>query len=196
MLPDFSETKRLFGNFFQAYMRVRVHQISPFGMIRTRHVHEGRRMQVTRSDESRSESQVVQQSVGIEVKLEEIESLTFERVIEKYNTLIARMASQQANFIRSRMSAEIPESNSVDGRGRKFDAQMVIEMKEKMQMEFYPDGTPHEIFVDGPTFTAERVAAIEKEFNDNPELKKKHDDVMAKKKEEWSAREADRKLVG
>lgn len=153
-------------------------------------------MRVTRSDESRSESQAVRQSVGIEIKFEEIESLTFEKVIEKHNTLIAQMARQQANFIRSRLSAEIPGSNSVEGRGRKFDAQMVIEMKEKMQIEFYPNGTPHEIFVDGPIFTPERLAAIEKEFNDNPELKKRHDEVMTKKKEEWLAREADRKLVG
>lgn len=196
MLPDFPETKLLFSRFFQAYMRVRIQEISPFGMVRTRHIHEGRRMRVTRPDESRSESEMVLQSVGIEINFEEIESMTFENVIEKYNTVIAQMAGQQANFVRSQLSAEIPESNSVDGRGRKFDAQMVIEMKEKMQIEFYPDGTPHEIFVDGPIFTPECLAEIEKEFSDNPELKKKHDEVMEKKKEEWLAREADRKLVG
>jgi hypothetical protein len=69
-------------------------------------------------------------------------------------------------------------------------------MLEKMQIDFYPDGTPHEIFVDGPLLTPERMAAVDKEFESNPELKRKFDEMMEKKKEKWSAREADRKLVG
>jgi len=50
--------------------------------------------------------------------------------------------------------------------------------------------------VDGPLFTPERMAAMDKELESNPELKRKFDEMMEKKKEEWRAREADRKLVG
>jgi hypothetical protein len=196
MLPDFPETKRLFSRFFLTYMRQRLRQVSPFGMLETRHIHEGRRMRVTRSDDTQSESDVVQQSVGFEIRVDEIESLTLEKVIEKYNAVVNEMAGQQANFIRERMSAEIPESQSLDALGKRLDAQMVIDMLDKMQVEFYPDGTPHEIFVDGPLLTRERMAEIDKEFKDNPELKRRFDEMMAKKKGEWLAREADRKLVG
>lgn len=87
-------------------------------------------------------------------------------------------------------------SQTLDAKGRKFDAQLVIELLEKMQIEFYPDGTPHEIFGDGPLFMPEKMAAVDKEFESNPELKRKFDEMMEKKKEEWRAREADRKLVG
>ena len=37
---------------------------------------------------------------------------------------------------------------------------------------------------------------MDKELESNPELKRKFDEMMEKKKEEWRAREADRKLVG
>jgi len=194
MLPDYPETKHLFSRFFQTYMRQRMRQISPFAMIQTRHIHEGRTMRVTRSDDTQSESPVVEQSVALEIKFDEIETLTLEKVIAKHDAIVAEMASKQAQFIRERLSADIPQSQSLDGRGRKLDARMVIEMFDKLQLEFYPDGRPHEIHVDG--ITAEHMAAIDREFQENPELKNRLDELIGKKREEWVAREANRKLVG
>jgi hypothetical protein len=195
MLPDFPETKRLFSRFFQTYMRRKMREVSPFGMLHTRYLHEGRTMKITRADDTKSESGMVQMSSMLEIKVDEIEGLTFEKVIEKHDALVADMAVKQAHFIRERMSAELPESQTLDGKGKKFDAQMLIDVLDKMQIEFYPDGTPHEIYGDGSMFRPERMAAIEKELDESPELKRKFDDMMVKKKEAWLAREADRKLV-
>lgn len=196
MLPDFPETKKLFSRFFRTYMRRKAREISPYGAVQTRYIHEGRAMKVTRADQSESTSGMEQLSVHLEIKFDEIENLTLQKAIEKHDAMIVDMVRKQTHFIRERMSSEIPESQTLDAKGRKFDAQVVIEMFEKMQIDFYPDGTPHEIFVDGPVFTPERMAAVDKEFESNPELKKKFDEMMEKKKEEWRAREADRKLVG
>ena len=196
MLPDYPKTKELFTRAFTRYMSQCIRQISPFGMIEPRRIFEGRKMRVTRSDDSSSESDFRTQSAVMEIKTADIESLTLEKVLEKFNMMIVEMAAGQANQIRAHLAAEIPASQTIDGRGRKLDAQMVIELYETMQVEFHPDGTPHEIFVDGPIWTPERLAAIDKEFKEYPELKKKFDDMMARKKEEWIARESDRKLVG
>lgn len=69
-------------------------------------------------------------------------------------------------------------------------------MLETIQLEFYPDGRLHELHVIGGLFTPERLKAVEQEFESNPELQKRYDELMARKREEWRAREADRKLVG
>lgn len=196
MLPDFPETKSLFSRFFRTYMRRKVREVSPYGAVQTRYLHEGRAMKITRADRSESTSSMEGLSVQLEIKFDEIESLTLQKAIEKYDAMIADMVQKHAHFVRERMSSEIPESQTLNAKGRKFDAQVVVEMLEKMQIDFYPDGTPHEIFVDGPSFTPERMAAVDKEFESNPELKRKFDEMMEKKKEEWRAREADRKLVG
>jgi hypothetical protein len=196
MLPDFPETKRLFSRFFRTYMRRKVREVSPYGAVQTRYLHEGRAMKITRADQSESTSGMEQLSVHLEIKFDEIENLTLQKAIEKHDAMIADMVQKQTNFIRERMSSEIPESQTLNAKGRKFDAQVVIEMFDKMQIEFYPDGTPHELYVDGPLFTPESMAAVDKEFESNPELKKKFDEMMERKKEEWRAREADRKLVG
>ena len=196
MLPDFPETKKLFSHFFRTYMRRRAREISPYGAVQTRYLHEGRAMKITRADRSESTSGMEQLSVLLDIKHDEIENLTLQKAIAKHDAMIVEMVQKQTDFIRERMSSEIPESQSLDGKGRKFDAQVLIELLEKMQIDFYPDGTPHELHVDGPLFTPESLAAVDKEFENNPELKRKFDEMMEKKKEEWRAREADRKLVG
>lgn len=196
MLPDFPETKRLFSRFFRAYVRRKVREISPYGAVQTRYYHEGRAMKVTRADQSESNSGMEELSAHLEVKFEEIENLTLQKAIEKHDAMIVDLVRKQTHFIRERMSSEIPESQTLNAKGRKFDAQIAIEMLEKMQIDFYPDGMPHEIFVDGPLFTPESLASVEKEIESNPELKRRFEEMMTKKKEEWHAREADRKLVG
>jgi len=196
MLPDFTETKRLFSRFFRTYMRHKIRKISPYGAVQMRYLHEGRSMKVTRADQSESTSGMEQLSASIEIKIDEIENLTFKKTIEKYDAMIADMARQQTNFVRERMTREIPESQTIDLQGKKFDAQAYIGLLEKMQIDFYPDGTPHEIFIDAPSITQERRDAVTKEFESNPELEKKLCEMMEKKKEEWHARETDRKLVG
>lgn len=196
MLPDFPETKRLFSRFFQTYMRRKMREISPFGMVQVRHYHEGRAMKVVRDDQSESKSDMQQLSTQLEIKLDEIEDLTLDKAIQKHDVMILDMVSKQANFIRERMSSEIPESQSINAKGGKLNAELILEMKDKMQVAFNPDGTPQEIFFDGHLFTPDAIAAVEQEFQNSPELQKRHEDLMAKKREEWRAREADRKLVG
>ena len=177
-------------------MRQKIREVSPYSAVQTRYLHEGRAMKITRADQSESTSGMEQLSAQLEIKFDEIENLTLQKAIEKHDAMIADLVRKQTHFIRERMSSELPESQTLDAKGRRFDAQLVIDMLEKMQIEFYPDGTPHEIFVDGPMFTPERMTAVDKEFESNPEQKRKFDEMMEKKKEEWRAREANRKLVG
>jgi hypothetical protein len=196
MLPDFPETKRLYARFFQTYMRRKVREISPYSAVQTRYLHEGHRMRVVRPDDTESESGMVQMSSMLEFKMDEIEDQTLDKVIAKIDATVLDMARQQVQFIRQRMNSEIPEAQTLHAKGRKLDGALLLEMLEKMQIEFYPDGTPHEIHVDGELFTGGALQAALKEFDTNADLKKRHDDLMERKREEWRAREADRKLVG
>jgi hypothetical protein len=194
MLPDFPETKRLFDRFFHARMRRKIRELSPFGMINTRHYHEGRGMKVTRPD-SQSKSELEQFTTETQISVEEIENLTFLKAIEKYDAMILDMVRQQTGFVMRRMSQEIPDSQSVSAKGRKLDAELVLETLEKIQIEFNPDGTPHQIHVVGPLFTADAMRSVDQEFANSPELQKRHEELMNRKREEWRAREANRKLV-
>ena len=110
--------------------------------------------------------------------------------------MIFDMVRKQTGFALERMSEDIPKSQNVDAKGKKLDAELILKMLETIQLEFYPDGRPHALHVVGGLFTPERLKAVDEEFQSNPELQKRRDELMARKREEWRAREADRKLVG
>ena len=196
MLPDYSETKKLFGRFFQTYARRKARAISPFADAPTRYLHEGRGMKVMRADRSESNTETQQFSSTMEIKFDEIPDLTLKKVIAKYDAMILDIVRKQTGLALERLSEDIPESQSVNAKGKKLDAEIILEVLETIQLEFYPDGRPHELHVVGGLFNPERFQAVEEEFQNNPELQKRHNELMARKREEWCAREANRKLVG
>lgn len=149
-----------------------------------------------RADKSESNTKTQQLSSMMEIKFDEVPDLTFEKAIVKFDEMIFDMVRKQTGFAFERLSEDIPKSQSVDANGKKLDAEIILEMLETIQLEFYPDGRPHELHVIGGLFTPERLKAVAEEFQSNPELQERHDELMARKREEWRAREADRKLVG
>ncbi len=153
-------------------------------------------MKITRSDQTQSDTGIQQLSTTMEIKFSEIPDLTFEKAIAKYDEAILEIVRKQTGFALERIGADLPTSQSVDAKGRKLDAEMILQALEKIQIEFYPDGRPHELHTIGGLFSEERLKAVEQEFQNNPELPKRYDELMARKKEEWRAREASRKLVG
>ena len=196
MLPDFSETKRLFRRFFQTYARRKARAISPFADVQTRYLHEGRGMKVMRADQSESNTETQQLSSEMQIKFDEIPDLTLEKAVAKYDEMILDMVRKQTGFALQRLSDDIPASQSVDAKGKKLDAEIILEMLETIQLEFYPDGRPHELHVVGGLFSPERLKAVDEQFQKSPELQKRRNELMERKKEEWRAREAGRKLVG
>ena len=149
-----------------------------------------------RSDESESNTDMQQLSSMMEIRFNEIPDLTFETAIAKYDEMILDMVRKQTGFALERLSEDIPKSQSVDAKGKTLDAELILQMLETIQLDFYPDGRPHELHVVGGLFSPERLKAVDEEFQNNPELQNRHNELLAKKREEWRAREASRKLVG
>jgi len=196
MLPDYTETKKLFGRFFLTYARRKARAISPLGDVQTRYLHEGRGMKVVRTDQSETNRQTEQLTSGMEMKFVEIPDLTLDKSIAKYDEMIIDMVRKQTGFALEKLSEDIPATQTVDARGKKLNAEIVLELFETIQLEFHPDGRPHELHVVGSLFTPERMKAVDEEFQNNPDLQKRWEDLMVKKREEWRVREANRKLVG
>lgn len=149
-----------------------------------------------RADQSESNTGTQQLSSMMEIRFDEIPDLTFEEVIAKYDEMILDIVRKQTGFAMERLNEDIPESQSVDAKGKKFDAEIILQMLETIQLEFYPDGRPQELHVVGALFSPERLKTAHEEFQNNPELQKRYSDLIARKREEWRVREAGRKLVG
>lgn len=149
-----------------------------------------------RADQSESNTEAQQLSSEMLIRFDEIPELTFEKVIAKYDEMILDIVRKQTGFVLRRLDEDIPKSQSVDAKGKKLDAEIVLEILETIQLEFYPNGRPHKLRVIGGLFTPERLKAINQEFQSSPELQKRLNELLERKREEWCAREANRKLVG
>ncbi len=196
MLPDYSEAKRVFGQFFQKYIQQKARAISPIAKVPVRYLHEGKDMKMKRADQFESTKGMQQLSSTMEIKIDEIPELTFNKVITRYDEVILDIVRKQTGFALERLNEEIPESQNVDAKGKKLDAEMILQILEKIEVEFNPDGSPQELLVVGGLVSPERMKAIGDEFQNNPELQHRYDELIARKKEEWHARETSRKLVG
>ena len=196
MLPDYAETKRLFGRFFQIYVLQRAQAISPLADVPVQYVHEGRGMSLMRADQSESSSGMHLISGRIAIKIEEVPELTLEKVLAKFDEMILYMVRQQTGLALEQLSKEIPADQSIDAKGKQLDADLFLRMLETIQLEFYPDGRPHELRFIGSLFSTDRLEAVKAELRNNSELRQRYEGLIARKKEEWRAREVDRELVG
>lgn len=196
MLPDFSETKRLFGRFLQKYIRQKARSISPFADVRMSYLHEGRGMKIIRADQSESNTEVQQLSSEMTVSSEEIPGLTLEKVLTKFDDMILDLVRKQTGLVLQQLSDELPASQIVDAKGRKLNAEIVLDMLETIQMDFLPNGCLHKLHLVGNLFTPEQFKIVDEQFQNSPDLQKRYNELIERKREEWCVREALRKLVG
>ena len=118
-------------------------------------------------------------------------------LLEKLSDLAKRMAEAQETMLFSRVSAAAEAVGNTVDAGGDFKPEHFLEMVEKVQMDFDPaTGEPSkgQVFVMHPD-TAAKVVPKVKAWENDPAFKAEYDRIVAKKREEWRAREDRRKLV-
>ena len=153
-------------------------------------------MRVLRADSSVSNSQMKEITGESVFKLDEIEGSDLGQVIQKLEEIAVDMVKKQVGLSMERLGGELPDSQTLNAKGRKLDAELMLEMFEKIQLDFKEDGTPKELQLVGGMFTDERLSEIDDEISSNAELRERYFDIIARKRREWRDREASRKLVG
>ena len=103
---------------------------------------------------------------------------------------------QQAKYHYGVLTKTTEETgNVVKGNGEPFNMDMFFEVMDKIQIDFDEYGNPNM-----PTMVVapdgyERARAVMQEAEQNPDVKKRMDELIAKKKKEYDAEQAGRKLV-
>jgi hypothetical protein len=85
--------------------------------------------------------------------------------------------------------------NVVNNGGKPFSIDSFFEVMEKIQIEFDEFGKPNMPTMVVSSEGAERAKEVIQEAENNPDVKKRMDELLAKKKEEYDAEQARRKLV-
>ena len=194
MLPDYPEEKQKLSNIWTDYLDQKTNQLlGPFSMAVQFTHHEGNRWRIERSDGSLSETEYDAVQGEFSVSLDEAPTLTPEKIVAKLDIAADQMASKMAKGIFATLAQAANEAgNSINAKGQSLTKEMFLELISRIQIDFDKDGKPiMPTMIVPPGFDR----SILDEWSKDPEMRKKHDEIMIKKREEWNEREACRKLV-
>jgi hypothetical protein len=196
MLPDFPKLKTEVQRDVVARIRRRAESAdSVVSQIKRFTQHEGRNMRYDRIDAPPAESGPEEIGVRFEVLLSDVPDLIGPKLDAKIEEIAQEIAKQQAKMFFRRFEETCDEvGNAVNANGQPLSAEHLLEMFSNVQMNFGPDGRPTGQFVIHPDMVPALTKAGE-ELESDPELKRRHEDILRRQREEWATRESHRKLV-
>ncbi|HKW73934.1 MAG TPA: hypothetical protein VJN64_00285 [Terriglobales bacterium] len=200
MLPDLPNSKRE----LEQYIFLRLHAAIKERNVLARHSksivqHEGDRMahdQITREGKRIVESEYERAEAGIMVPIEEVPTMVGPKLIEKLDQMADDIASQTSRSGYKKLDEVLTETGAgIDAGGKPLDAEMYLQALEGMEINFDPETLqPTFVIVIHPDLTPAMMKVKDTVEND-PNFKRRYDDLIARKLKDWRDRESNRRLV-
>jgi hypothetical protein len=196
MLPDFPKLKAEVHRDVLAGIRRRADSAdSVVSQIKRLSQHEGRDMRYDRIDAPPVESGPEELGARFEVQVSEVPDLIGLKLDAKIEEIAQEIAKQQAEMFFRRVGETCDEvGNTINANGQPLSAELMLEMFSNAQLNFGPDGRPTGQFVIHPDM-APALKRADEELERDPELKRRFEDILRRKREEWATRESHRKLA-
>ncbi len=197
MLPDFPDLKKKLARRIRARMKA-VHAshtapLSAAGMI---HIPEGDRVMSIDEDGLESEIPMKQHRVTVTITDDEVETLTTEEMIRRFDNAAQQMATQTGKTFIESLDRSVQSVRNVVNYHGKITADDLFAMYEKVQIDFDEQGRPElPTLVCGKKMYSELTDLLP-ELDDNPAMRERLAQIIERKREEWRDRESSRKLVG
>jgi hypothetical protein len=159
--------------------------------------HEGDRFTIFRRDGTQAtSSQKLIKSDLITFDAKDIQARGEGAIYEGIGKARHQIATVSRRMISEKLEEDIVPR--VDGGGRAFDANVFFELLDAMDFSFNDEGTWQE-----PDFWQEHpnpqtqltVKRVRMEIDTDPTLRERLDSLIARKRQEWNDREANRKLA-
>jgi hypothetical protein len=159
--------------------------------------HEGDRMIYRTVEGTQKELDYKKVQASFSISRDEIKSLTVEDIIKRVDAAAQELSGHMARTIFAAIDQGTKEAGTqIDHGGKPFSPEVLFEALEKISIDFDEDTKqPH---MPSMVVSPELAAKIKDklpEWERNEEYKKRFDEIMKRKYEEWYARESNRKLV-
>lgn len=198
MLPDYPNLKKKLKNLLIAHMKkIQSGYSYPLSKIPKTRIFEGNKFIIVHDDGTEEEAKVKRMKAEMKITLKEIEAKKPQIILDKIYAAAKEIAIQQSKIFYKQIEKAVEKvGNVIDVGGRPFSINDLFKMFEKLQLDFDENGRPYL-----PTFICrekayESISEVLPQLDTDPECKKRFAEIIAKKKEEWRAREINRKLVG
>ena len=194
MLPDFLKTKEKLNKMLNSEMKkAQFRHMGPFADTPKSNLFEGDEVTLIRADDSREGVEIKKAEVKIEIKLEEVEEMTHEKVLDKIDTAARELAKQIAKAAYETMSKAAEEvGNVTSADGEPLSVDLLLKGLEKMHLSFDEEGQPSGLRLVAHPKMSSSLEKIYSQIESHP----RYQELMERKREEERVRENNRELVG
>jgi hypothetical protein len=196
MLPDFPALKSEIQEIVNAALRHRVDTGDPvLSQIKRFTQHEGVEMRFEQRGGGTVQSGAENVGASFEVRMEEVPGLVGDKLSAKLEKVAQDMISKLAKLFFERVGESCRNAGtSFDTKGKPLSPELLLDMFDTVETEFGLDGNPTNCFVLHPS----AVPALKKvadQIENDPELKRRNEEILRRQRDAWAARESNRKLV-
>lgn len=194
MLPDFLKTKEKLKRMLDSERKkAELLHLGPIADVPKSMIVEGNKTIVVREDGSCEEIKMEKATSRLEIKWEEVETMTHETIVNKIDDAVKEMAEQIKKSFYETLSEAAEEAGNVTSSDEKpLSVDLILEMLENMRVSFDEEGNPS-----GLTFAGSpKLRPALTEVISQAEADPRYQELMERKREEERVRENNRKLVG
>ncbi len=197
LLPDFPSVKKEIKKVATERLRRTVYrETTLLSRMRKSQSHEGDSFTIHRLDGTVQKSRYRETAVELTIDKKDLTSLTPKALAEKIDKAAQEMAEKTSKMIFGKLREIISESGQVhDAKGKPLSPDTFLEALEMIDIDFDEKGDPSGLTVlVGPELW-ERIRQKAPDWEADPEFKRRHSELMRRKREAWRDRENRRKLV-
>jgi hypothetical protein len=198
MLPDWPRTQTELQELVNERIRLRVHYGDPvLAQIGKTYQHEGQMRRYETVDGEEREMRYRLSSASITLSREDLVTLSVPELLKKVDEAADQLQREMVRTVFARVSEAVEAAgNVIDNKGQPFTFETFIAALEKIHIDFDEEtGMPIMPTLHVAPQLGERLRAVLPEWEKNEEYTKRYEDLIARKRQEWNDREADRKLV-
>lgn len=198
MLPDFPDIKAEMQKQLLRFLEMRARFYGGLvGEIRQHTIHEGQENSIVRPTGEEEKTDIVSLEKNMEVKWREVPQQTLQDILLMLDDAAKDIAHQKSKHFFEIIDKGVEKvGNIINGKGQPLSSESVLQLLEKIQLEFNESGQIDGLNIVIPASKKEKMQEIMNQFVTDPTLRKRHSQLMEIKKEQWRDREAARILVG
>jgi hypothetical protein len=196
MLPDFPALKAEILKITLAKLRHRIDTGDPvLSQVKRFKQHEGQQMRSEQFGGGTNETGFEKVGTEFTVDIADVPTLVGEKFNAKMELMAQELISQSAKYFFKKVGESCDKAGtSIDARGKPVSPELFLDMINTVQMEFDPNGKPTQSFLIHPDMLP-AVQKVSEQIENDPELKRKHEEILERQREEWATRESNRKLA-
>lgn len=199
MLPDYPDVKAAVSRRLNLFLRRRaqMHRGGALSEVRNIRMHEGDTSGVVQEDGAKRETNFRETSAEVVITAAELPNLKFSDLLERLDRVAKSLGEQQAKLVFEDIAAAVKgKENEIDMKGEKFSSETMMRAIKAIRLDFDEKGNPIMPTMVIGAGMVPIIEAAQKQFDGDADAQRRWKALLADKRDEWRAREADRNLVG